>query len=180
MGIWNKKQIFTIPNLLSAIRILLIPVILWLYLVRQAYPAAVAVIILSGLTDVLDGYIARKFHMVSDFGKILDPVADKLTQGTLILCLAVRYPLMRVVIVLFLLRELMLSICGCVAIHRHQEVRSAQWFGKMSTATMYISMVLLILLPGLPEPVVTATGIICICVIVFSMAMYGRFYKTYI
>lgn len=80
----KKEQLLTIPNLLSVVRLLLIPLIVWLYCARQEYELAVLFILLSGATDVVDGFIARRFHMVSDFGKILDPVADKLTQGALI------------------------------------------------------------------------------------------------
>ena len=79
---------------LSVVRLLLIPVIVWLYCGKQEYTAAVVVILLSGITDIADGIIARKYHMVSDFGKILDPIADKLTQAAIILCLTYNYPLM--------------------------------------------------------------------------------------
>lgn len=92
--IFKKDQILTIPNLLSVVRLLLIPVIVWLYCGKQEYTAAVVVILLSGITDIADGIIARKYHMVSDFGKILDPIADKLTQAAIILCLTYNYPLM--------------------------------------------------------------------------------------
>ena len=98
--ILKKDQILTIPNLLSVIRLLLIPVIIWLYCIKKKYALAVGVIVLSGITDVADGIIARTCHMVSDFGKILDPIADKLTQGAIILCLTVQYPLMWVLIVI--------------------------------------------------------------------------------
>ena len=83
--ILRKDQIFTIPNLLSIIRLILIPIIVWLYCEKQNYNAAVAVIVVSGATDITDGFIARHFNMVSDFGKILDPVADKLTQAAVII-----------------------------------------------------------------------------------------------
>ncbi len=93
--IFSKDQVLTIPNLLNVIRLVLIPLIVWLYVGKQAYSAAVIVILISGATDIIDGAIARRFHMVSDLGKILDPVADKLTQAAVILCLAVKYRCMR-------------------------------------------------------------------------------------
>ena len=83
----KKEDILTIPNFLSFFRILLIPVIAVLYSIYDSHIAAVVVIALSGLTDILDGKIARRFNMVSDFGKFIDPVADKLTQLAMILCL---------------------------------------------------------------------------------------------
>ena len=86
--IFNKKDILTIPNLLSLFRLLMIPVIVWLYVKEKNYYAAAAMVLISGATDIADGIIARKFNMISDFGKILDPMADKLTQGALIICLS--------------------------------------------------------------------------------------------
>lgn len=103
--IFRKDQVLTIPNLLSVIRLALIPLIVWLYIGKQEYSAAVAVILISGATDIIDGFIARKFNMVSDLGKILDPVADKLTQATVILCLTVKYRWMRGLIVLFVVAD---------------------------------------------------------------------------
>lgn len=85
------KQILTIPNLLSVFRILLIPLIVWLYCGKQDYLLAAWVLLLSGVTDIADGFIARHFHMVSDLGKVLDPIADKLTQTVALVCLLTRF-----------------------------------------------------------------------------------------
>ena len=82
---FSKGQILTIPNLLSVIRIAMIPVIVWLYSFEKNYYGVISVIILSGATDIIDGWVARHFHKVSDFGKALDPLADKLTQAALLL-----------------------------------------------------------------------------------------------
>ena len=90
----TKKDIWTIPNILSYFRILLIPVIILCYLYVENPWAAVGVIVVSGLTDAADGYIARRFNMISEFGKFIDPVADKLTQVSMAACLIVRYPMM--------------------------------------------------------------------------------------
>ena len=82
----DTNRILTLPNLLSFFRILLIPLIIWLYF-RAEYWWAFGMLLLSGATDVVDGWIARTFHLVSDFGKAIDPVADKLTQIAVLLCL---------------------------------------------------------------------------------------------
>lgn len=89
-----NRRILTIPNLLTLFRLILIPVIAWLYCARQDYAMAAAMLVLSGVTDVADGYIARHFNMISDLGKMLDPVADKLTQFVMLLCLFSRFPAM--------------------------------------------------------------------------------------
>ena len=110
--ILKKENILTIPNLLSLIRILLIPFIIWLYCARKAYLCTIIVIALSGFTDIIDGKIARKFNMVSDVGKVLDPVADKLTQATLVICLTARYPWMWALLALFAVKECLMLLWG--------------------------------------------------------------------
>ena len=89
-----KAKIVTIPNVLSFFRICLIPLMVWLYCVEQKFQLTGYVLVLSGVTDVVDGFIARKFNMISDLGKILDPIADKLTQAVMLICLVIRFPLM--------------------------------------------------------------------------------------
>ena len=97
----NLNRIITVPNLLSFFRLCLIPVIIWSYCVKKNPLLAGEILLLSGLTDLADGYIARRFHMISNLGKILDPVADKLTQAAMLICLFTRFPHMLLLIVNF-------------------------------------------------------------------------------
>ena len=175
-GILQKNQILTIPNLLSLVRLLLIPVILWLYIGLKSNAWAIIVIILSGLTDVVDGFIARKYNMVSDFGKILDPVADKLTQGALILCLIVSYDWMKWLIILFVLKECAMLIMGYLAICKEDSVNSAQWHGKLNTVMLYGTMCILILFPKMPLALANALIAVCALTITLSFALYTGFY----
>lgn len=172
----RKKDILTIPNMLSFFRILLIPVIAVLYCYYEAYEAAVVVIILSGLTDIVDGKIARKFNMVSDFGKFLDPLADKLTQAAMALCLAVRYRGMGMLFLLMLVKESVLGTCALGALKATNTVNSAKWYGKVTTATLYIVMSLLFLFPDIPMQWAQAGIFVCGAVIVMSMILYVRFF----
>ena len=142
--IFNKKEILTIPNLLSVIRLILIPIIVWLYVVRQNNTAATVMIILSGITDIADGIIARKFDMVSDLGKILDPIADKLTQGAVIICLSFKYPLMIFLVVLFVLKEIIMAYLGVQTIKKQDFINGAKWHGKMNTVIIYATMITMI------------------------------------
>ena len=174
--ILQKNQILTIPNLLSVVRLLLIPVILWLYIGAENNAWAIAVIILSGLTDVVDGFIARKFHMISDFGKILDPIADKLTQGALILCLTVTYDWMKWLIILFALKECAMLIMGYLAIRKEDSVNSSQWHGKLNTVVLYGTMCLLILFPTIPLSLANALIATCALTILMSFVLYTGFY----
>ena len=176
----KKDQILTIPNFLSLVRLVLIPVIVWLYCEKQNYRGAVAVIVLSGLTDIADGIIARKFNMVSDFGKILDPIADKLTQAALIICLATRYKLMIPLIIEFALRELTMLILGYLAIKKKDKVNSSQWFGKLTTVLIYAVTSVLILFPNTPLWSANTMIILCAVTLLASFIMYARFYKGFL
>lgn len=174
--ILKKDEILTIPNLLSVFRLLLIPVIVWLYCFEQKYAAAVGVIILSGITDVADGIIARKCNMVSDFGKILDPIADKLTQAAVIICLIFKHQLMLVIIVLFAVKEICMGLMGAVIIKKTDIVNSAKWYGKVNTVILYLVMMILIFFQGMPELLANVLIIICGCSIIISFSLYTLFY----
>lgn len=175
-NLFRKDQLLTIPNLLSLLRLLMIPLIVWLYCGVQRYYAAFAVIVLSGLTDIADGLIARKFNMVSDFGKVFDPIADKLTQGALILCLSIEYPWMFALLALFALREICMITLGCIALKKTGSVNSAKWYGKAATFILYSVMVLLILFPNIPLWGAHILIAVCAASVLFSLIMYTSFY----
>ncbi len=174
--IFKKEQILTIPNLLSVIRLLMIPLIVWLYFDVKHYPAATGVLVASGITDIADGIIARKFHMVSDLGKILDPIADKLTQGVLIVCLAIRYKWMSVLIVLFIGKECCMAALGYLVLKRKDIVNSAKWYGKANTVFLYAVMMTLILFPNIPLGIANGLIFFSGCFMIVSLALYVRFY----
>lgn len=174
--VFKKEQILTIPNLLSLLRLLMIPLIVRLY-VREQYVQAVAVIIISGITDVVDGIIARKCGMVSDFGKILDPLADKLTQAAIIIGLATKYSLMIPLIIEFALRELIMTILGYITIKRKDSVNSSKWYGKVTTVLLYAVFVILIFFPGIPLWAANTLIVLCAAMILLSLILYARFYS---
>lgn len=175
------KEVFSIPNILGYGRILLIPVFVWLYCTAEDtrdYVAAAAVIVLSGLTDKLDGWIARRFDMVTELGKVLDPVADKLTQCAIIICLAFRFELMRWVIVLFVFKEGFMAVMAFLLLQRKgRKLNGAKWFGKGCTAILYLVMFLLVLWPRLPAATANILMGISIAALLFSLVMYGQEYK---
>lgn len=175
-NLFRKNQIFTVPNLLSLLRVLMIPAIVKLYRSGN-FPAAAAMVVLSGLTDVADGIIARKFGLVSDFGKILDPVADKLTQAALIFCLISRYDRMLLLLVFFVFKEIVMGISGMVVIQRKDMVNSAQWFGKLTTLLLYAVMFFLFLFPQISGRVVDAMIFGCAGAIGLSCIKYLLFYR---
>lgn len=136
----HKDKILTIPNLLSFFRLCLIPVLVWLYIGKENYVLTMLVLLLSGITDMADGIIARKCNMVSDFGKAFDPVADKLTQVAMLLCLVTRFPWMLLPLVLLVIKELFTGITSLMAIRKTGKVDGAVWHGKITTALLYATM----------------------------------------
>lgn len=173
----TKNQILTIPNLLSLFRIILIPFIVWAYLGLDNNYVAIALIILSGATDIVDGFIARRFHMLSDVGKILDPIADKLTQGTVIICLTLKYAWMRALIVVFILKEVAMGILGLITLKKVGEVNGAKWYGKANTVLLYVVMGVLVLFPQINGTVANVMIFACFVSLVLSLLMYIRFYR---
>ena len=114
----KENRILTIPNLMSLFRLMLIPVIMWAYLGMKNYWLVAGLLILSGLTDVADGFVARHFNQISALGKVLDPVADKFTEGILMILLALRYPLLWMDVVIFAVGSFLMSFWGLRAIER--------------------------------------------------------------
>ncbi len=158
-----KKEILTIPNLLSLFRLVLIPVYVTLYLNAQSqddYILAAGILAVSCLTDLIDGKIARHFNMISTVGKILDPLADKLTQFALILCLAFQYPVLWYLIGLFFIKELFQLIAGAVNLRKGKMLKGALLSGKISTTVLFISLILLVLLPDINPTAVTVITLI--------------------
>lgn len=174
--IFKKNQILTIPNLLSVIRITLIPQIVWLYNSKQDYYAAIGVILLSGATDIVDGWIARHFNMVSDFGKALDPLADKLTQASLLICLLSRYRLMWMLLVVFGMCEITKLVMGIIVVKKCDEVNSAKWYGKLNTVMIYATMLLLILFPKMNTVVANLLMLDCGLVMIIAHILYFRLF----
>lgn len=176
-----KKEIFTIPNLLSLFRLVLIPVYVIIYLNAQNatdYYIAGGILAVSCLTDLVDGQIARRFNMITNLGKILDPLADKLTQFALILCLLTKYKYLWFVVGLFFIKELFQLIAGsCRLLRKGMMLKGALLSGKISTTVLFISLIIMVLFPGLPE---TTANIIIIVDAVFLMIAFADYLITYI
>jgi len=177
-----KKEVFTIPNLLSFFRIALIPVYVVIYLNAsdsQAYFIAGSILAVSCLTDMIDGRIARRFNMISTLGKILDPVADKLTQFTLTLCLSIKYPILRHVLFLFVIKEGFQCIVGLVHLVNRKMLPGALPAGKICTTVLFISLIILVFLPELDQRIVdiiaiTDTAFLSYSFIHYIFAYFGK------
>ena len=171
----DRREILSIPNLMGYFRILLIPLFSWMYCTADStgdYYAAAVVVGISGLTDMFDGKIARRFNMITELGKFIDPLADKLTQAALLICLAVRYPLMRAVLVLFVIKEGFMAVMGALLLPRGKKLDGAMWFGKVCTAVLYAALFLLLLLPGIGIAAADVLIAVCGVFLLFSFLMY--------
>lgn len=152
-----KKDILTIPNLLSLFRLLLIPVYMTIYLNATQtwdYVAAAMILALSCFTDLIDGKIARKFNMITNLGKLLDPIADKVTQFTLIICLSIKYPVLWHLVILFVIKESFQFFAGLVTYRKGRMLTGALITGKICTTILFISLTVMILLPNMSRQVV--------------------------
>lgn len=174
-----KKEILTIPNLLSLFRLVLIPVYVLIYLNASApehYYVAGGILALSCLTDLIDGKVARHFNMVSTVGKVLDPLADKATQFTLILCLAVRYEVLWLIVGLFVIKESFQLIAGLLTLRQGKMLSGALFSGKLCTVVLFLSLILLVLLPELQSKAVV---IIAAIDGVFMLIAFADYVRTY-
>ena len=174
-----KREIFTIPNMLSLFRLVMIPIYVYIYLNASTYNdyfLAAAILAVSCLTDLIDGKIARHFNMISTFGKILDPLADKLTQFALILCLAMKYPVLQYLFLLFVIKESFQLIAGSINLRKGKVLKGALITGKVCTTILFISLILLVLMPDLNIKYVT---VITIIDAVFMVAAFADYVSAY-
>lgn len=168
----TRKQLFTIPNLLSLLRLCMIPLIIWLYCIQKNYALTAVVLVLSGLTDMVDGYIARRFNMVTDLGKALDPVADKLTQASVMFCLLSRFRMMLVPLLLLIFKEVCNGVISLVVIKKTGKVCGADWHGKVCTWLLYAMMFVHIVWFDISREWTTALIGICVIMMTLSFALY--------
>lgn len=170
-----KQEAFTLPNLFSYFRLILIPIFVLLY-IKDFYLYAFITLVVSWVSDVADGFIARRFNMVTDLGKVLDPLADKITQGAMIICVATNYPAMWVLIGFLVVKEIAMVTMGYYVLKLTNELNSARWYGKLCTGVLYVVMMLHVITPNIPSPVTYGFMIACAALMMFSLVMYMLMY----
>lgn len=148
------KWVWNVPNVLSIIRLLLVPVIAIMLLECDKDPAlfvwAAVCIAVSGITDVLDGIIARKCNQITEIGKVLDPAADKLTQLTVLVCLTICKLELLPVMVICLCKEGCQIVGGILLLGQGEKMRQSKWFGKLSTVVFYTAASAIVAFPKMP------------------------------
>ncbi len=179
-----RNEIFTLPNILVYVRVLLIPVFVLLYINAEAHPSyyniALVVLVVAFLTDFFDGKIARKFNCVTDLGKTIDPIADKLYQFAVAICLMFSYPKMISVAIILFVKEISMGIMGLVLLGKGGKIFGAKWYGKLSTGFVDTAMVILFVLPMLGfevNPIFSDILVICSdALLIFASVLYTRLF----
>lgn len=191
------RDITKLPNLLTVARILLIPVFVIVFLWEDGmmksadesdvsgYVLAAVIVLISGITDALDGFIARRFNMITDLGKALDPFADKLTQAAVVVCLIVRYRsiwwLLVTLFLMIVIKEVTMLVVGLLFLKKGQDLGGAKWFGKAATIVFYLMVLVLIGAPSMPivAAIIMISVMICFTIATFVLYMreYFRLYK---
>lgn len=176
---FKKKDLWSIPNILCYIRILLIPVFVVKYMSAEEpgeYIQTATIVLASGLTDFLDGFIARTFNMITELGKLIDPLADKLTQAALIFVLVVKIKYMYLLMILFVFIQLFMLGAGLGMLKKGRRLDGSKWFGKVSTTVFYAVMMVLVALPKLRQSTINILMLICGIFLALSFALYVREY----
>lgn len=173
------KEYFTIPNLMGYFRILLVPVFLVFFVKSERTPGLnmyywlmLATIAVSGLTDFFDGRVARKFNMVTDWGKMLDPIADKITIGAIIVALAYKYPIVIAMVALYIVKEGYMSIVGMILLKKGMKIEGAMWYGKVCTFATYVIIIALLVVKDMPQMWVDIFVFANMAVMLFTFIMY--------
>lgn len=182
-----KKELWSIPNLLSLFRILLIPVYMCIYLNAEGaedYTTAGVILAVGCLTDFADGKIARRFNMITNLGKVLDPMADKLTQLSLLICLSARRNALKYLLMMFLIKEFWQFFAMLSALSRGKALNGALMSGKISTTVLFTSLGVMFVLPGLSDRFTNILTLVCFVFLLYAFADYvwaycGKIKKIY-
>lgn len=145
----KNSAIWTIPNIISVIRIILVGLFCVFYLTDRPN-IAFFILISSGFSDLLDGYIARKYNQVSDFGKVLDPVADKLFQMSTIFCFWLMHKIELWILFLLIAKELFMAVGGMVFYRKEKTVIAAKWYGKLASVLFFAAFMVVMVFSCFP------------------------------
>ena len=142
----SRNKNLNIPNTLTAVRLILV-IPFAVYFMNEQYLKAIVVLGVSGLTDILDGMIARRFNQFTELGQMLDPLSDKLTQLAMAICLALKQPILIPLLAIFVLKEILMLSAAIFLIGKNKKKPSgSEWYGKTATTLFYISFAVIVAL----------------------------------
>ena len=174
-----KKEILSVPNLLSLFRLALIPVYMLIYFNATEpshYYLSAGILAVSCLTDLIDGKIARHFNMITTLGILLDPIADKATQFTLILCLALERPVLWYLVGLFVIKEGFQLVAGSLILRKGKILDGALLTGKICTTVLFISLIVMVMVPDMTDLQVAVVTAIDVGFMIISFIGYILIY----
>ncbi len=180
-----RKDNFNLPNILSFTRIIIIiPFVL--YFLNDDYLLSAAMLALSGLSDMLDGVIARKLNQITQLGKILDPVADKLTLTAVVICMGIKFPEIFILVVILSVKDLSMLLAGSYLLKKGIEPPAAKWYGKLATVFFYVSVIIIVALKalyGIADPrisisLLTATALLMLFALFRYFLIFLRLIKA--
>lgn len=177
MKMKQRNKNINIPNALSILRIILIVPFVIFFVHDQVYQAAV-VLVISGLSDMFDGMIARKFNQFTELGQMLDPLSDKLTQGAVAVCLALEQPVLVPLLAIFIVKEVLMLSAGFVLIKRGKKPGGAKWYGKVATTMFYVSFTVIVALKGIWNienmPVTVTLLSVTAALMIYAFVQYAK------
>lgn len=174
------NHLFKLPNILCYLRIMLVPIFCVVFFGADTagdYYLAAGIVLISGITDFLDGQIARRCNMITDLGKIIDPLADKLMQLAMLVCLTLEIKYMYFFVIFLLFKEFTMALAGLVIYKKFKKrLNGAKWYGKVCTAILYAVMLTLIAFPNLNLYLQSLLLLICAGALILAYVMYVRIY----
>ncbi|MDO5124042.1 MAG: CDP-alcohol phosphatidyltransferase family protein [Eubacteriales bacterium] len=184
----DRKHIFTVPNILSYLRIILIAPFVGFFVVDEYVPAAIC-LIASALSDCVDGFLARKLNQVTQLGKMLDPVADKLTLLAVGVCICIKEPIVIPTIVIMMIKDIAMIIGASVLIKKGLMPTASKWYGKVGTVCFYVSVTVIVVfqlvlpqfegfepIPWFPYVSITLLTITTI-IMLYSLFKYAQIFR---
>ena len=163
-----------IPNILTTVRLVVIPVFAYFMLFTDNFLVVALLFLFSGITDVVDGWIARRFNMITDVGSVYDPLVDKLMQITAVVCMAIREMIPLWVISIVAFKEFAMILVSLI-LYLKKIVVHSNWYGKAATVLFYAVIFVLIVFPGMDDMLKTILLVILVTVMV--MAAIGYLFK---
>lgn len=156
-----------IPNILTTFRIVLVPILAYMMHLGEYVPAAI-IFVAAVFTDFLDGFLARKFNQVTNFGKVMDPVADKLLVLTALGMLTIQKKIGVAIFIIVIAKEILLGIGGILLYKNKKRISSADWYGKIASGIFYFAILMLILDVKYSKTFI----VIAVAATVFALAKY--------
>ena len=183
MIIAHKSDLWTVPNLLTYLRFVLVVPFVILFL-NQKYLLSAICIGLSGISDCLDGFFARKLNQVTQLGKLLDPIADKVTLISVMLCMAFYAPNVIPILVVLIAKDVAMLIGGISLLKRKITPPAAEWFGKLATIVFYFAVCIIVFMKAainyenllLDDILLSVTAV----VMLYALYRYAKIYRELI